>query len=1694
MNLELRNYLYQTNPDKFTDEEVDRLEWENQMNNIPFTRIKEAEGFNIINTAINVATGFAEGLTTLPVGQWVGVEPKNTVEHIANSIGSLMGFIGVVPGPGLLGKMGVSKLFNAMGKSEAARILAEAPLKFSVKSLPMAVADKAMNVIERSGVKALAEGSKFLNSGTLIGDMAKGALHLGIASGVGAAPIYDISMESFVDQRMRGFTSGALFGAGNRLIGNLFNRGGKLDLTEMSTGHTADDIMKIAETNKDLAFELIKKSDKANTIARALSSSITFGLPSTLRDDPLELQIYEYLLNGYFGGKELSIAQRKAMELSLPFQSTGRRALLHPEKYIAGYDMLEPEVKRELQIQKEIELGGLLNKTSTATAGFLNSVTDALSEIQKKRDSGEISKKEADNLEFLYRFNTKIADLRQKGETFDEMSVLDEVVKEEAEKGNQEYVSEQEKILLKKLVGDLTNVGDYAAIEDMYKLGVAMSDLDDYYREKKMNYFRPLFKDITTAALQARGATNTQETYIHSYDLEKSLIDAMSEYKAESIGRITTEFEDILEREKSFYNKVSKALDFDIPEGSDLKKSLRKAFLNIDTAEARIPLEISPTGDIVEPSIYKDESLKTVVQYAPPPPITKIVTGFREVKEVRNVDGTKRPLHEVVAEKPGMIVDILNKLYEKNKFFIGGKKMGSNLFTGDSLIEPAEMADYFKSLGVNEGTVIKGKSLINEYSQGLARFKEMGGNTDVYNHHFINNLELWRQLNFPTLPFKEAIAKVPEGDFVITPVAFNKRTQLLGAFETGVPSELMNKEHGFDKPRYIILNAVNTDNTFHGRFDADYTDKDGSGKEIMSKEHLDGGLFVRQRSYDAMMKATGNDENTGSAKGSHVEMNPELGMLIGKYAYHVADPKLNEFMEEFNLDFVYLDTSTKQKGLRKSSDFLVTDGKLNVKDMNVYEGNWDDFTVTLTESKFKPKKWETVPAQSGDNIYDPEVQKAMIDTFVSPYVNGTDEVNAIFTQYETLLSKGKIQEANKLVDSINLEELSMKNKLTILRERTHSKGKLQKMLLMDIMNMDEDLESFKETYQDGIADKENIEYMESYLKAQGAAAKILTSGDITIATTQLPGMKRYFETALKKYMLKSYVTPKSKYIYKSVIRPHAILDFDENPLQRGRYRLGEGMRDKIIEVPEELREELGREITLGEAWDRYGHLFKVEKPTQTTPAPKTEIPEAVREMFRNPLVRVPMDSPSGLRVLMFDGFVKGQKGTGAFLRPEDMKEIGGADTDIDTVFIMFNNSSSMKKVKDYYESKKDARRNPKTGGFIDPKDDLATFKSEKEEPLYLFDPVSLYKANQMAYEGNQLLGPMLSMAKRLKVFLALHKEGDEISGFNRKGEEVWNAKIKKGAREKLETLTSSVVNFAADSADGIKLRPRQDIQKMFLDYIFEDVWGKDGKTWRQVKIGEKTSFTTEFGKNIEYEFFRLGTNPEFRRIRDFDNIFKDRNWDNKFNDEPQKYSIDEMANALRRAANGDELPGYRYKAMTMLAKENMQSVVSWRAPDVDTGNLMKLIDKVFMVQRIDGKNVRSEYAELLNKATGVQVHLNAGYQAREKALATWDKRNVKLKNEKPDIYAIKRAEFVNDIYRNDLKFFVDALFAVEKYNKLTNIIRYEDKYAFDIRNFAARLRSLYSGEREAKQNKEIAFNHLYLDDNGKVRYMNQSLE
>ena len=36
-------------------------------------------------------------------------------------------------------------------------------------------------------------------------------------------------------------------------------------------------------------------------------------------------------------------------------------------------------------------------------------------------------------------------------------------------------------------------------------------------------------------------------------------------------------------------------------------------------------------------------------------------------------------------------------------------------------------------------------------------------------------------------------------------------------------------------------------------------------------------------------------------------------------------------------------------------------------------------------------------------------------------------------------------------------------------------------------------------------------------------------------------------------------------------------------------------REKIIEVPEELHDILGKTTTLGKAWDEYGHLFKTEQ-------------------------------------------------------------------------------------------------------------------------------------------------------------------------------------------------------------------------------------------------------------------------------------------------------------------------------------------------------------------------------------------------------------------------------------------------------------------------------------------------------------------
>ena len=358
--------LYQQQPESFTEEEVDALQNAANFKGFDIPRNQDAGDFNLFNTVKQLVTGFVEGFTTFDVGD----KPRNTIEEIAHRVGDVMGFVGWIPGLGTavkLGAMGAGKIAMALragaeGVEIASRITKGAEA-LRLKSIPMMAADwlvgKSSRLIETPGLQAI----KFL--GTDASNVLKGVATLGIASGIGAAPIYDLSWDTLTNKRLGAMVEGGLFGAGQEVLGQLISRGGAWDASKiLGIKPPSDEILAKADLGDSTALNIkkqwVQKVDMANNIARGLAASISMGLPAQLQspDAPLALHIYDYLLNGAFGFLQKPYATRRAMEIFNEKASNPEAILtfMRPEKF-DEYKNESPEVIDELKLWSSLEFG-----------------------------------------------------------------------------------------------------------------------------------------------------------------------------------------------------------------------------------------------------------------------------------------------------------------------------------------------------------------------------------------------------------------------------------------------------------------------------------------------------------------------------------------------------------------------------------------------------------------------------------------------------------------------------------------------------------------------------------------------------------------------------------------------------------------------------------------------------------------------------------------------------------------------------------------------------------------------------------------------------------------------------------------------------------------------------------------------------------------------------------------------------------------------------------------------------------------------------------------------------------------------------------------------------------------------------------------------------------------------------------------
>ena len=258
---------YRSDPTMFTDDQLDQLEALAYDNGINFKRINSE--FNLNRAVRQAQAGFIEGFSTFDL---IPESPRNTGEAIFRQLGHLAGFA-----PGILKApvMGLSKIAQRVTGKKTRNQFTESVLegigvldRYAAPMIASRGAKTAFNAtIDKVGGRTL----EFMKRGSSGRAIAEEAIGLGTASALS-------NIWKGEDAIIDGFIGGAIAGGAFGTIGNFASIGNRL-----SAGRTPQQI------------------ESANQALRGLLGSAFQGLPSTLRNEPTEMQIYNYLLGGFFG-------------------------------------------------------------------------------------------------------------------------------------------------------------------------------------------------------------------------------------------------------------------------------------------------------------------------------------------------------------------------------------------------------------------------------------------------------------------------------------------------------------------------------------------------------------------------------------------------------------------------------------------------------------------------------------------------------------------------------------------------------------------------------------------------------------------------------------------------------------------------------------------------------------------------------------------------------------------------------------------------------------------------------------------------------------------------------------------------------------------------------------------------------------------------------------------------------------------------------------------------------------------------------------------------------------------------------------------------------------------------------------------------------------------------------------------------
>ena len=1349
---------YRTNPTMFNDDQLDELERLAEQNEIKFKRSQSE--FSLQRGLQQAQAGFIEGLTTFDL---IPKEPRNTGEAIFRQLGHLAGFAPAILKAPVVGLAKVAAKATGKKTSEVlggtiTRGVMDSIDALDKIALPMVGSRATKKLFDKGLAKSGADTLDFLKQGSRTRAITEEAL--GLASASAISNVWK-GQDAIVDSYIGGAIAGGAFGG----IGNFVSLG------------------KFYKGNPE-------QVDRANKLLRAGVASAFMGVPSTLRNDPTEMQIYEYLLGGFFGYNTRPAKETEAGKWIN--QNRNAEEIFKPEKsedWTKVSKDAQEYILREHPMTKESNSEGHGGSTG-ASLQWLEAWAKRTNKKPLFRQSA-IRHFEKNKIEYTEKdiqdyYRTKAAEIYT------------------AERG----IIENATIISNSIIND-----------------ARLDRIDNV--EKELVNIKELSSKINKVDKKL-GTTSEIGKFINE-QAEASIKDNIADVEV-FMDSIKTKYGNQVAKDRNsemrswYRNRVQPFQPMDVVTLTDGKLTSYRKITN------------DKVGDVSIGEKYERMPIQYLVPEAEVQLMTHVVKENAGIKKaVKIMDQSLVKGNIEYSLSPNELRLVQDSLAEQGRYIISGVKDKDFVMTSKFRDESYTLDNVLDLLSNNKrlpkNKRISKSELEETYKRSLVKEKELLGDTpeveQLHERKWISNVVNFAEMN--NLPM-ERISTIfnPDYNYGRSVADFNKRITLMGNRMTPMVASSFKNIEGTNNGKKLNVLIVKDKNT------------NGSSD-------VDGSMEYRSDVTDAVLNAMGRDVKVTGHFKPVIAAKTEKGFLATKSNGQLPFPNLNEWMKVNNIHVIMPESSAKLRGANEISNLTYKNGKYSIDKFNTIEIPIDTLQVSsgTYENTYKDtRKGTGLPMQFWSQANEQQA-KGFSDSYIKnvlmPSINGTEKSVKIVDNFKT--SKD-IKEFSKEYEKaeLKLEELPLDfvlEKLTVEPDTPIGKFLSDRLMKLDLKG---ELEKTANESFEFDSDSAFREYHDvNRLLANALEGTFVAKHSMTFN-------KNSYFNALRKYVTKRMSNPHIETAGKSWLkgyRPEMLNYADIDPAKKTRkLREGEVYLDNgFREMPVVL---FNKKYTLGEIWDMY-------TGKQTMPeGVKTPTKAEWNDVFTLLAIRTPADSMSGTRKLRFRGFTN-QKGAGSFTHHKDNVYLGGADKDADSIKIFQNinkevikHFESVSKERSHWFNKDGSKSDYQI--MIDkmfegnlPEISVKDYNNNK---AMMFSPSFRFEAARNSATGKQGLGYGLSAKITMQnMYDYVQANGGRVSfGKHKVTLRTQSPNSNISAHRHFLDLGTKIVNVSADASKDPNLKAYNTYRDTLFNSIFEVNNKKFIKYTDFMKMAKGTAF------------------------------------------------------------------------------------------------------------------------------------------------------------------------------------------------------------------------------------------------------------